>query len=98
MKPELERQLREAFPQLTDEDFDYHATDLYVRARPDVVKWLVNNYQFWKNITRFRCPVSDPELNAIGVRELWLDIPFAGYWPGDQRTPKEKHEHNREDP
>lgn len=96
-KPELQERIQAALPFMQDDDFDYYATDLYVRARPGVVQWLVRNYEFWTNVTRFTCPVSDPELQEIGVRELWLDVPFAGYWLNDRKTNEEKvrnHEHN----
>jgi hypothetical protein len=91
-KPELQQRIQDALPQMRDEDFDYHATDLYVRARPGLVRWLIQNYEFWTNVTRFTCKVNDPELQRLGVRELWLDIPFAGYWPNDKKV--KKHEHN----
>jgi hypothetical protein len=84
-KPELQQRMQEALP-LQDSDFDYHATDLYVRARPGVVQWLIRNYEFWTNVTRFTSEVDDPELKKLGVRELWLDIPFAGFWPNDKRV------------
>lgn len=82
-KPKLQVQLQDAGLQLTSADFGYHATDLYIRARPGVVQWLVHNYEFWNIVTPFTCPVEDPALRALGVRELWLDVPFAGFWPND---------------
>lgn len=36
----LETRLRRAFPHLTDADFAHHATDLYVIASPEIIKWL----------------------------------------------------------
>ena len=42
-KPELQQRIQDALPQMRDEDFDYHATDLYVRARPGLVPWLIQN-------------------------------------------------------
>ncbi len=71
-KPELERQLREAFPDLTDDDFGYHATDLYVRWSAPVREWLRKNYRWNSNITGFTSQLDG---------KPWLDIPFAGYWP-----------------
>ena len=71
-KPELEQRLREAFPTLTDDDFGYHATDLYVRWTPEVRDWLRKNYEWDKNISTFTSQID---------KKLWLDIPFAGYWP-----------------
>ena len=91
-KPELQQQIQNALPQMQDEDFDYHATDLYVRARPGVVQWLIENYEFWANVTLFICKVDDPELQKLGVLDIWVDIPFAGYWPNDKKV--KKHEHN----
>ena len=67
-KPELQQQIQNALPQMQDEDFDYHATDLYVRARPGVVQWLIKNYEFWSNVTLFICKVDAPELQKLGVR------------------------------
>ena len=98
-RPKLQIELQDAGLQLTSEDFGYHATDLYVRARPGVVRWLVNNYEFWNIVTRFTCPVNDPALQAMGVRELWLDVPFAGFWPNDNpnnRMNTHEPEHKRE--
>jgi hypothetical protein len=91
-KPELQQRLQEALLPMRDDDFSYHATDLYVRARPGVEQWLIRNYEFWTNVTRFTSKVDDPELKKLGVRELWLDIPFAGFWPNDKKVMK--HEHN----
>jgi hypothetical protein len=69
----LEQQLREAFPDLGDDSFGYHATDLQVLYRLDVWEWLRKNYKFFTNITVFKG--SGPWENKIGI-----DIPFAGNW------------------
>ncbi len=72
----LQQQLREAIPELTDRDFGHHATDLYVVAYPAVVEWLRDNYPFWTNVTRF---VGQKGADWNGSERLCLDIPFA-YW------------------
>jgi len=73
-KPELQTRLQEALG-LADDDFAYHATDLYVLAKPGVLEWLTANYDHAANIQRF--------VGAAGT--AWagqpaLDIPFAGNW------------------
>lgn len=74
-KPELQQQLQDALG-LTDDDFAYHATDLYVLDKPGVRAWLKANYRWYSNITSF-----------VGAKgSSWegkpcLDIPFAGHWP-----------------
>ncbi len=74
----LEKRLREAFPNLTDNDFGYHATDLYVVAYPEVRAWLKDNYEYYCNITSF---IGEGEPDWNGHKRLCLDIPFAGNWP-----------------
>ena len=69
--PVLQQQLMEAFPALTQNDFSYYATDLYVRSLPEVEKWLKENYKFPRQIEPFICNIN---------QNKWLDIPFAGYW------------------
>ena len=53
---------------LTDSDFAYHESDLYVRATPEVRAYLKENYQFWSIVTTFKCQID-------GL--MWFDIPFA---------------------
>ena len=84
--PPLEAQLREAFPSLSDADFDYYATDLYVRGRPDVVKWLKENYQFYSQIQFFRPNVPDGVNAESPFTTYWLDLPFQGLWPKAMET------------
>jgi len=63
---------------LADSDFDYHASDLYVRWSPEVEKWLKTHYEFYSNIERFYSnALSEPD----GISRLWFDIPFAGKTP-----------------
>lgn len=94
-KPELQERIQAALPFMQDDDFDYYATDLYVRVRPGVVEWMIKNYEWWTNVTRFTCDVNHPKLQEAGVRELWLDVPFAGYWPNDKTNEqKVKNEHD----
>jgi hypothetical protein len=66
----LKDQIRIAFPDMKDSDFDRHETDLYVKWSPDVEKWLRANYEHWSNITRFRSQIDS---------STWFDIPFAAW-------------------
>lgn len=68
----LEERLREAFPELTDDDFGYHHTDLYVRHSIAVWRWLKTHYAFHANCSVFV---------SLATDERWIDIPFAGNWP-----------------
>ena len=82
----LEQQLREAFPWLTDRDFGYHATDLYVVSYPEVDQWLRKNYQWYCNVTRF---IGNPEADDWnGANKRCLEIPFAGEWKRLERMLK----------
>ena len=69
--PVLQQQLMEAIPELTQSDFDYYATDLYVRSLPEVEEWLKGNYEHHRQVKPFKCNID---------QNKWLDIPFAGYW------------------
>lgn len=77
-KPSLQLQLQTAFPDLTDDHFAYHATDLYVCPVEGVQEWLKANYRFYRSIQTF---VSQPESGWAGEGKRCLDIPFAGVWP-----------------
>jgi hypothetical protein len=59
-------------------DFAYHATDLYVVAKPGVLEWLEANHSYPENISGFR---SQEDSNWNGAGKWCLDIPFAGNWP-----------------
>ncbi len=74
-KPELQQQLQTAIPTLTDDDFYYHETDLYVLNKAGVNDWLRANYKFYSNIQRFVGATGSP---WAGLQ--CLDIPFAGKW------------------
>ncbi len=74
--PELQVKLMRAIPQLTEQDFAYYATDLYVVVYPEVTKWLKENFPFFKNAQAF----IGEGANWNGVGKLCYDIPFAGYW------------------
>lgn len=78
MKPKLQQELMAAIPSLTDNDFAYYATDLYVVQTPEVRTWLKANYKFWTNVQTFRSPAGS-DWNGAG--KACFDIPFAGYWP-----------------
>jgi len=75
-KPELQTRMQAELP-LTDSDFAYHATDLYVVYSPLTMAWLRDNYTFFKNILPF---VSQKGSNWNGAGKVCLDIPFAGNW------------------
>lgn len=72
MSTSLKDQIKTAFPNLTDNDFSRHASDLYVIDQSGYIrKWLKENYKFYTNVTTF-----------IGNGSSWegkmcLDIPFA---------------------
>lgn len=74
---ETEKALREAVPFLTDQDFGYHANDLYVVAYPEVEQWIKTNYEFPKNVQTFRSPEGS---GWNGAGKLCFDLPFAGNW------------------
>jgi hypothetical protein len=76
-RPPLEQQLRDAFPELTDRDFGYQATDLYVVWTPEIQKWLQDNYQFYKSCRLF---TGAKNSNWNGAGKSCIDIPFQGYW------------------
>jgi hypothetical protein len=73
---DLKSRLMAAIPELTEQDFGYHATDLYVRCYPVVLQWLYRNYEFYKQISTF--------VGAKGSDwegKLAIEIPFAGRDP-----------------
>lgn len=74
----LQARLMAAFPDLTEDDFAHHATDLYVVASPKVCNWLRMNYEFNSSIQFF---TSQTGSNWNGAGKRCLDIPFAGNWP-----------------
>ncbi len=76
-KPELQEKLQAALG-LDDNDFAYHATDLYVVAKTGVWEWLRANYEFFKNCEFF---TSQEGSNWNGAGKSCIDIPFAGKWP-----------------
>ena len=75
--PELQQRLMDAELGLVEDDFSYHATDLYVVAKPGVREWLKANYEFFSNITGFR---SQEGSDWNGAGKFCFDIPFAGNW------------------
>lgn len=75
--PELQQQLMNAGLGLVPDDFAYHATDLYVVAKPGVWDWLKNNYKSFSNITSF---MSQEGSNWNGAGKRCFDVPFAGKW------------------
>lgn len=70
-KPELQQRLQSALG-LPDDAFDYHATDLYVKALPQVLQWLREHYPHFSNVVVFKSQLDG---------KAWLDVPFAGRWP-----------------
>jgi hypothetical protein len=75
--PALQQQLLRANLGLTDKDFGYHATDLYVVAKAGVATWLKANYKWWCNATFFTGNPEATDWNGAGRQ--CIDIPFAGY-------------------
>jgi hypothetical protein len=49
----LKEQLLNANLGLTEKDFGFYATDLYVVAKFGVGNWIKKNYPLWKNVTTF---------------------------------------------
>lgn len=76
-RPPLEQRLRDQFPELTDRDFGYQATDLYVVWKPEIEKWLKENFEFHEQMTKF---IGAKHSNWNGAGQLCIDIPFQGYW------------------
>lgn len=76
---ELKKELMKSLPELTEDDFAYHATDLYVVGYMNVVNWLKKNYRHYDNITTF---VGQEDSGWNGAGQTCLDIPFAGNWNG----------------
>jgi hypothetical protein len=72
---ELKLQLQAALG-LSDDDFGYHATDLYVLDKPGVMDWLKKNYRYPSSIKRFIGNEGHPTFGGKSA----LDIPFAGVW------------------
>ena len=58
---------------LTDDNFGYHESDLYVKYSPEVYKWLNENLEHPKNMEFF--------INQID-KKRWIDIPFMNdsFW------------------
>jgi hypothetical protein len=73
----LEQQIRDAFPNLTDQDFAYQATDLFVVYSKELYDWLKKNYQFFGNCTFF---TSQKNSGWNGAGKTCIDIPFQGKW------------------
>lgn len=76
MKPELQQKMQDELG-LEDNDFAYHATDLYVIYTPEIRKWLKKNYKFHRNVKFF---ISQENSGWNGSGLAALDIPFAGNW------------------
>lgn len=88
-KLNLKQRLMRRFPELTEEHFGSHCSDLYIRPPADCVtsmlSWLKEHYQFFNQVRWFE-----------GAREsdwagcLCLEVPFAAHYktlnpPGDTR-------------
>lgn len=63
LKERLQKEL-----DIPESHFASHQSDLHVKWSVDAHYWLVNNYEFYKNVTTFFS-------NLDG--KLWFDIPFA---------------------
>lgn len=64
---------------VNEQDFDTHASDLYVRYTPRVEQWLKDNYPFYTNTSLFISNVDN---------KTWLDLPFANdeWWNKKTRS------------
>ena len=78
--PPLQQQLLRANLGLTDDDFGYWASDLYVVAKSGVGDWLRKHYEFWCNVRTFTGNPEATDWNGAG--KFCFDIPFAGYSKG----------------
>lgn len=74
-KPKLQRRLQDALG-LRDDDFAYHATDLYVVWSPEVWDWLRENYEYFANVDKFQ---GQHGAKWNGAGRTCIDVPFAGY-------------------
>jgi len=68
----LEEVLRGKFPELTDADFDYHESDLYVRVIPGLISFVKVQGSL------IVCSTFTNQRNG----QLWLDIMFGNgrFW------------------
>jgi len=65
----LKQQIQNAIPELNNDNFGGHASDLYIRARPIVLQWFFKNYKFFKQCTTFTDYNND----------LWIEVPFGRF-------------------
>lgn len=72
-KPEMQVKMQAELG-LEDDDFAYHATDLYVVAKPGVLDWIKKNYPN----ARPEGFLSQEGSNWNGAGKLCYDIPFHG--------------------
>jgi len=80
----LKNRLMNAGLGLVEDDFAYHATDLYVVAKSGVREWLVTNYKYYTNVQSF---MSQKGSNWNGAGKQCFDIPFAGVWGDKSNLP-----------
>lgn len=66
----VKQKIQEAFPSMSDDQFDRHESDLYVKYSPELDEWLKKNYEYYGNVTKFRSQIDG---------ETWIDIPFAAW-------------------
>ena len=73
----LKQELQKAFPQLTENHFGRHESDLYVVKVSGLLEWLETEHPlFFKNVTEF---VSPHGSRWAGEGRVCLDIPFAEF-------------------
>lgn len=70
----LKQQLMKAIPELTEDDFGNHYSDLYVVAYESVRKWLKQNYQYYNSIRTF---MGNKGARWNGDGKICIEIPFA---------------------
>ena len=79
-KPSLQIALQNAIPELTNDHFAYHATDLYVVALTGVHEFLLNYRLDGKQRLNFKSFYSQPGSNWAGAGKLCYDVSFMGKW------------------
>lgn len=66
----LKDKIKEAFPNLTEDDFGRNSSDLHVRAVPGLREWLQKNYEFPKLVSGFTSQIDGTP---------WVEIAFAAW-------------------
>jgi hypothetical protein len=83
--PELQARMMEAGLGLVADDFAYHASDLYIVAKPGVREWLAANLKHPRNVTTFR---SQEGSGWNGAGKLCFEVSFMGLWKKHKDKPR----------